>query len=489
MMTLMTDSPFMVALVQAAMTLPMFLLALPAGALSDIVDRRRYLIWVNAGMLIVASTLAILTFGGVMTPWGLLALTFCLGIGAAMLAPAWQATIPELVPSEELGAAVAINGMGINISRAIGPALGGVLIAAAGPGAAFALNAVSFVSILYVLFRWDREPRRRSPLDEHFIGSLRAGVRYVRQSPAMHAVLIRGFAFFVFASAVWALLPVIARDRLGQDAPGYGILLSAVGIGAVAGAALLPPIRRRLSIHAIVAGAALVWGGVMIALANTGDLYLALIVMLFAGWAWMTVLSSLNLTAQHAVPSWVRARAMSVYLLVFFGSMAGGATLWGQVASLTSPALAMGFAGGGLVAATIVTLRFRLAEGDSFNLTPSRHWPAPMVSTPVDPRDGPVMVTLEYVVAQEDSKAFADVMEEMRRIRLRDGALAWGLYRDTADPPRHLEYFIVDSWAQHLRQHERTTLSDREVQDRVNAYHRGDDPPIVTHYISAEPGS
>lgn len=486
MMTLMSDSPLLVALVQAATSLPMFLFALPAGALSDMLDRRKYLIWVNAGMLLVAGSLAILTFGGFMTPWGLLVLTFCLGVGAAMLAPAWQATVPELVQPGELSSAVALNGMGINIARAIGPAIGGILIAAAGPGAAFALNAVSFVAILAALYRWQRAPRRRSVLDEQFVSSVRTGIRYVRQSPAVRAVLMRGFSFFVFASAVWALLPVLARDQLHQDASGYGLLLSAVGVGAVAGAALLPLIRRSMTVNTMVATAAVVWALVMITIANTTSLYPALAAMLVAGAAWMIVLSSLNVTAQLAVPSWVRARAMSVYLLVFFGSMAGGASLWGQVASMSAPNVALGFAGGGLIASTLLTIRFTLRESDVFNLAPSHHWPAPLLASPVDPRDGPVMVTLEYIVRPEDFRAFGDVMQEMRRIRRRDGALSWGLYRDIADPTHHIEYFIVDSWAQHLRQHERTTVSDQEVQDRVNALHQGNEPPLVQHFISAE---
>jgi len=453
--------------------------------LSDMLDRRKYLIWVNAGMLMVASSLAVLTFGGALPPWGLLALTFVLGAGAAMLAPAWQATVPELVQPEELSSAVALNGIGINIARAIGPALGGILIAAAGPGAAFALNAVSFVAILYALYRWQRAPRRQSILDEQFFSSVRTGVRYVRQSPAVRNVLVRGFAFFIFASAVWALLPVVARDRLQQDALGYGLLLSAVGVGAVAGAAFLPLFRRSMTVNMLVAVAAVAWGLVMIMMANTTTLYPALGAMLVAGTAWMIVLSSLNVTAQLAVPSWVRARAMSVYLLVFFGSMAGGASLWGQVASLSAPHIALGIAGVGLIASTLLTVRFTLRESDVFNLAPSHHWPAPLIASPVDPRDGPVMVTLEYIVQPEDAEAFSDVMQEMQRIRRRDGALTWGLFRDVADPTHHIEYFIVDSWAQHLRQHERTTVSDRELQDRVNAFHRGDEPPLVQHYISA----
>lgn len=486
MMTLMSESPLLVALVQAATSLPMFLFALPAGALSDMLDRRKYLIWVNAGMLTVAAALAVLTFGGLMTPWGLLTLTFCLGAGAAMLAPAWQATVPELVQPEELSAAVALNGMGINIARAIGPALGGILIAAAGPGAAFALNAASFLAILAALYQWRRTPRRPSILDERFFSSVRTGVRYVRQSPAVRAVLVRGFAFFIFASAVWALLPVVARDRLNQDASGYGLLLSAVGVGAVAGAALLPVFRRSLTVNMLVAVAAIMWAVVMIVMANTTTLYPALAAMFVAGTAWMIVLSSLNVTAQLAVPSWVRARAMSVYLLVFFGSMAGGSAIWGQVASMLAPNIALGIAGVGLIASTLLTVRFTLRESDVFNLAPSHHWPAPLLASPVDPRDGPVMVTLEYVVRPEDAKAFSDVMQEMQRIRRRDGALAWGLYRDIADPSHHIEYFIVDSWAQHLRQHERTTVSDRALQDRVNAFHQGEDPPLVQHFISAE---
>lgn len=484
LMTSLAPSPMMVALVEAATTLPMFMLALPAGAFADIIDRRRLLIFTQGWMLIAATGLGVLTLLGITTPWVLLTFTFLLGLGAAMNAPAWQAIVPELVPIQELPAAIALNSVGFNISRAIGPALGGLVVAAAGPYAAFLLNAVTFLGVIVLLYRWRRPPRESTLPAERLFGAVRAGLRYVRQSPSLRAVLVRSGLFIIFGSALWALLPLFARIELGRGPAGYGTLLTCLGAGAVAGATVLPTIRRSLSIDLIAICATIVFALVLIALAYLRDFRLVCLAMIAGGGAWLTLLSNLNTAVQASVPSWVRARAISVYLLVFFGGFAGGSTIWGATATHLGLKTTFVIASIGMLLGLLAALHYRLKDFEGLDLSPTKRWPAPTMAHKVELDHGPVLVTIEYKIDPLRSHDFANAMYNVSTLRLRDGAVSWNLFKDTSDPGRYLETFIVESWLEHLRQHERVTVADRELLDWVLTFHIGDKPPVVSHFIA-----
>ncbi|HUD41691.1 MAG TPA: MFS transporter [Dokdonella sp.] len=483
-MTELTGSPLMVAAVQAATTLPVVLLALAAGALADIVDRRRYLIVAQLWMAGVAALLAVLAQAGQVGPWTLLALTFALGVGAAMAMPAQAATTPELVPRAMLAPAVALNSVGMNIARSIGPALGGLVVARLGASWAFALNAVSFVAVLVVLWRWRRTPAPSKLPAETFGGALRAGLRYAGQATALRAVLVKAACFFVFASALTALMPVIVRRDLGAGPGTFGLLLGCVGIGAIAGAMLLPRLRGRVDRDTLVLAASLLYAACMPAVATFEHLALLCPVMLLAGVAWIAVLSSLQVAAQTAVPAWVRARALSLYIVVFSLGMAGGALIWGALAQRHGSDLALYLAAAGTALAALFARRFRLGGTDTLDLAPSAHWPEPLLTEPVDGERGPVLVTVEYRIDAADRDTFLHAMRELGRSRRRDGAVQWGVLEDTAQPGTHLEYFLVPSWLEHLRQHARVTGEERRLQETLRALHRGDTAPAVRHFVA-----
>lgn len=329
LMTSLTMSPLLVGLVQAASALPVFLVVLPAGALADIVDRRKLLLVTQCWMVLAATLLGILTISEHIAPWSLLVLTFTLGLGSVMNDPAWQAITPEVVSRPNLHAAIAMNSAGFNVARAIGPALGGLVIAAMGSGFAFLLNAVSFFGVILFLYQWKRMPIEHPHSKERILDAIRTGLRYAKLSPPMHAVLVRTCAFSIAAIAILALLPIVARPF---GSVGFGVLLGCFGAGALIGAAALPTVRRMLSIDALVAWSTVVFAGATFALGRA-DTYTGLVlVMLIAGGAWINILASLNVSAQTTAPAWLRARAISMYLLILQGGMAGGSALWGAVA-------------------------------------------------------------------------------------------------------------------------------------------------------------
>ena len=485
LMTSLTPSPLMVALMQTATSLPVFLVGLPAGALADIVDRRRLLLFWQGWMLVAAAALGVLTFVGATTPWILLSLTCALGLGSAMNAPAWQSITPELVSRSELPAGVALNSVGFNIARAIGPALGGFVVSAAGPAVVFLLNAVSFVGVMLVLYQWRRVPQQSAIPTERLMGALRAGMRYVHYAPALDAVLVRVGVFISCGSALWALLPLVARQQLKLESAGYGLLLGCLGLGAVIGAGFLPKIRDSISVDRLVAIATVVFAFATLSLAYIQNLGLVCIALVAGGFAWMAIMSSLNVAAQVTTPSWVLSRALAVYQLVFQGGTAAGSALWGLVAEHLGNSIALLGAAIGLIAGVIAGVRYRLVEGEKLDLSPSLHWPEPTVVTHLRPDDGPVLITVEYRIETARSQDFARVMHDLGRIRRRDGAIRWGLFSDTSDPSRYVETFVVESWAEHLRQHERVTVADRVAEERARAFHIGETPPIVSHLIYA----
>jgi MFS family permease len=484
LMTSLSHSEVMVALVQTATSLPVFFFALPAGALADVVDRRRLLLVTQGWMLLMALILGVLTLLDRATPWTLLLLTFSLGIGAAMNAPAWQATIPDLIPREDLPAAVALGSVGFNIARAVGPALGGMAIAASGPGGAFMLNAVSFVGVLAVLCRWKSRRERNALPTERFVGAIRAGLRYVRHAPQLRAVLIRAGVFILCGAALWALLPLRSRNELGYGATGYGILLGCIGAGALIGAGFLPKLRSQLAGDRLISCASLLFGAATLGLAFLNNFILLCGAMLLGGFAWMTVMSSFNVAAMMTAPAWVKSRALSLYQLVFQGGLAIGSAVWGTVATHTSLTVALVGAAAGLALGLVAVRRFPLAPVEPEKFEPSQHWEDPVVARELEPDRGPVVVTVEYRIDPAKANEFTAAMRPVREFCLRDGAIQWTLLNDTSDPPRYVEYFVVESWAEHLRQHERVTIADRAVQDYARSFHIGDKPPAVSHFIA-----
>ncbi len=485
LMTSLAPSPTMVALVQAATSLPVVLVALPAGALADIIDRRALLLATQIWMLAAAALLGLLTLVGVTGAWGLLALTFALGLGAALNAPAWQAITPELVDRSELRAAITLNGAGYNVARAVGPALGGLIVAAAGPATVFILNALSFVGVIFVLFRWRRTAGDSELPAEEVLGAIRAGLRYVRYAPGLRAVLVRTAIFIIGGSALWALLPLVARQELGLGATGYGVLLGCLGGGAVAGAAVLPVLQRKLSTETLLAMAALLFAVATAAPAFLRSVAAVSLVMFLGGVAWITAMSTFNVGAQVTVPGWVRARALALYGLVFQGGTAFGSALWGMVAERIEISPALFWAASVLIAGVAASIPYRLRVDDEIDLAPSLHWPEPAALAPPPPDAGPVLVTIEYSIEPSRARDFVSAMQPVEALRRRDGAYRWGLFNDPSNPKRYLETFLVESWAEHMRQHERVTVADKEVENLARAFHIGKAPPVVSHLIHA----
>jgi MFS family permease len=484
LMTSLAPTPLMVALVQAASSAPVFLLALPAGALADIVDRRRYLIASQIWMLASAGILGVLTLAGLTTAPILLIFTFALGIGTAMLMPAWGAITPELVARSELQAAIGLNTLGMNVSRSVGPALAGLIVALAGSGMVFLLNALSFLAVIAALVSWKREPKQSELPAERVLGAIRAGLRYARHSPELKAVLIRGAAFFVFASASWALLPLIVRQQLHQGPGTYGLFLACLGIGAIIGALLMPQINARMSRDKIVASATVLYSFAMLALAHSGNVYAAGAAMLLTGTAWISVVSSLMTAAQTALPGWVRARGLALFWVVFMGGMAAGSALWGQVASLIGIPYALSVAAVSTVIGIAASWHYRIGKHDIQDRSPFVSATTPFIASDIESDRGPVMVLVEYFIAPAQQPEFTKMMKQLRRIRRRDGAFMWELFNDTEHPDRIVECFMVESWLEHLRQHERATVTDSEVIAKIKTYHQGSVPPQVTHLVS-----
>jgi MFS family permease len=484
LMTSLDPSPIMVSLVSAVSNLPLFLFALPAGALADIVDRRRLLILAQAFMLALTLILLALTVSSLISPFILLALIFLIEAGTAFETPAYLAVLPSLVPRHQLQAALALNGVGINISRIVGPALGGLVIGALGVGAALAINALSFAAVIFAYARLPETPRETCLPAERFITAMRTGLRFTRESIELKATLVRATAFFLFASAYLALLPLIARDQLDAGAAGFGILFGSHGGGAVLGALLLPHVRARFGPDRLVLGGGLLTALMTAALAATTHIAIAVAIVLVIGIGSLAIMSTLMLSAQVALPDWVKARGLAVAQMAFSGTISVGSFTWGAVADRIGIPWTLVIAAAGLATASVLTLPWRLAQ-DSVDRTPSQHWPDPVVKGDIAGDRGPVMVLVEYRVDPARSTAFAQALERLGRVRRRDGALFWEHFTDTADPTRHIETFVAENWVEHLRQHERVTLADRALEEEVRAFQMGDRPPEVTHLVSA----
>lgn len=482
----MGGSALTVSLVQTATTLPTFLIGLVAGALGDILDRRRLMLGAQAFMLVAAAALGALTLADQATVATVLLLTFAIGLGSAVLRPAWQAVQPDLVTRDEIPQAAALNGVSMNTARAIGPAIGGVVVAVANAGAVFIANAVSFLGVMAVLLRWKRPVEDSDLGAEHLGNAIRTGARFVRHSPRLRAVLTRTLAFCAFSSALWALLPVVAHERLGLGSGGYGLLLAAVGAGAVGGAFALSAARARWSVDRIVAAGTLTFVFCALVLGWVRSVPVVALALVLAGMAWIAVLSSLNATAQVTLPGWVRARGMAMYLLVFQGGQAFGSAIWGTVATHAGVATALTSVAAGLaLALAISSRRHKLASPAELDMTPSVHWSEPELAGEPAP-NRPVLVRTEYRVVEERHEEFRDVMRRLGRSRRRTGAERWSLYQDAADPNRFVENYVVRSWEEHMRQHhERLTKLDASIEQRARELTEDGAEPRTERFVFA----
>jgi MFS family permease len=484
LMLTLTTSATLVALIQTAAALPIVLLALPAGAIGDVVDRRRLLISAQSFMLLAAAALAALAFAGLVTPWVLLGLIFAVGAGQTLTSPTWQTLQPELVPPEDRTQAIALGAVNMNLSRAVGPAIGGALYAATSAGVLFLVNAVSFLPVIGAVARWRSDTRPRSAAAPEQIGAaIRAGGRYVAASPALRVILARAGAFTLFATALWALLPLVARSHLHLSSGGYGLLLAGVGVGALAGAFALPRLRARTAANALMFAGTVVFAAVTLALAYVRQTALAAVVVVFGGFAWILVLSTLNSVYQSTLPGWAKARGMAYYLVLFQGGGGLGSALLGVVAQKAGLTTALIASAAGLALVASVGLRFPFKAISPSDLLPAGDWPDPrLVDTAVP--SGPVMVTIEYHPVPGREQDLVGALRAGRYARRRTGAVKWGVWQDAAEPGSVLEQFMVGSWEEHQRQHERVSRRDQERLDAIAAMTEPSRPPTVTHWLT-----
>lgn len=483
-MTTLSGSATMVSLMQTMSSLPLFLFALPAGALADLVDRRRLILFAQAGALLTAVGMAIMAWTGSLNPTLLLLATFQLGVAAAFTTPAWQAIVPEIVGKELLSPAIALSGVGYNIARALGPVIGGLLVAALGPAPVFALNAISFLAVIFVMTRGNYLAAPRSAQREQMLGAMAAAIRYVRHAPPMQAVLFRGGAHMFAAVAPVVLMPIIVHAR-GWSGSDFGIMMGCYGAGAIAVALfLLPKLRGRLSLDEVLTVAGFGSAIATAALAFVPDRILMGVVMALTGAAWIVGLNTFSFASQNAFPNWVRARSSAIYLVVMQGAFAAGAVTWGQLTSHTSSQVALLVAAGWLFLSTLLTKRFKpISHLTTLDLRPAETSHSHTMAMQPAPDDGPILVTIEYRIDPDRAVEFRAAMFHLREIRLRDGAFRCSVFRDLDDPALFRETFLVGSWAEHQRQHERGTMEDRRVEEIVLAFHVLEEPPRVRHLL------
>ena len=483
MMTTLTTSPIWVALVQTASTLPVFLLGIPSGALADILDRRRWLVatqlWLAGTAIVLCGAIALDLINAPL----LLALTFANGIGLALRWPVFSAIVPELVTRPLLPAAMGLNGIAMNASRIIGPLLAGALIASAGTVWVFVLNALLSLASGFVVLRWRREQRPQPLGRERLVSAMRVGVQFVRQSPRMRAVLVRVAVSFLHSSAVMALLPLIARGLEGGDAGTFTVLLASMGAGAIAAVLGLPRLRQRWTRDQLVLRGTLLLSLSTVAVALAPNVWVAVPGTFLCGSAWITVANSLSVSAQLSLPDWVRARGMAMYQMGIMGASAGGAALWGQVATMSSLPVSLLIASVSGTVAMALVLRYVTDGPGEDDLSPARAgWAAgPPQEAPAE--SGHVVVTVEYLIDPARARAFHVVMRQTRRARLSQGAIAWELLHDVSRPERYVEQVVDESWTEHLRRFNRATAADLALRERRLAFHVGDGPPVITRYV------
>jgi len=486
LMTSLTSSPVLIALVQTASALPVFLLGIPSGALADILDRRRYFMATQFWVAANAALLFVVTATGHVTTTVLLVLVFTNGIGLAMRWPVFAAIVPELVPRHHLQSALALNAVAMNASRVIGPLVAGAIIGAAGSQYVFGLNLVLSIAAGIAISRWRRESKPSVLPGERFIGAMRLGWQYVRESRRMKDAIVRTAGFFAHSTALLALLPLVAR-RLGEGAGTYTVLLSSMGAGAILSATQLPRIRPRFNRDELTLGGSFIQAACTVAVAFAPNIWAAAPAMFVAGIAWILVANSVTVSAQLALPDWVRARGMSIYQMAIMGSSALGAVIWGRIAEWSNVPVSLACAAASLLIVTMLT-RGRRLEGDAEeDHSPTHPWDEPVPARPIDVHEGPVMVNVEYFVDPARSYEFDAIMAETRSSRLRAGAVSWALFEDIQHPGRYIEYFACDTWADYLRRFDRFTAADLRLQERRHAFHIAEGTPRVSRYVAQHP--
>lgn len=483
LMTSLTTSPVMVALVSTAASMPVFLLGLPSGALADIVDRKRFFAATQLWVMLNALALLALVSTDALTAPLLLLLTFGNGMGLAMRWPVFAAVVPQIVTREHMPQALALNGVSMNLSRVVGPMLAGGMLALVGPAAVFAFNAALAVASFVLVLRWKSQRRASALPGERFVGAMRVGLNYAAQSPRLKIILLRIFLFFVQVAALSSLLPLVARGLHGGGPGTFTLMLSMLGVGAIIAALLFPRWRARFNRDQFVRYGVLVHAALSSLIVAVSEVWLALPAMLVLGMAWISVANSLTISAQVAMPDWVRARGMAIYQTALMGGATAGSLLWGQVASWIGVAPTVWAAAGFGLVVLLLTRRMSVEGERELDFTPASARALPEPQVPVAPDDGPVMVTIEYQIDPARAVEFAEVMQRTRRARLRQGALSWGLFRDVAVPGRYVEYFVDESWVEHLRRLERFTAFDAELRQQRLAFHLGPDAPVVRRYV------
>ena len=486
MMASISTSANMVALVQASTALPIMLFSVASGALADNFDRRRIMLTAQCFMLVVSATLTLLAWYDLLTPWLLLTFTFLIGCGTALNNPAWQASVGDMVPREDVPSAVALNSMGFNMTRSVGPAIGGAIVAAAGAAAAFAVNAVSYFALLFALFRWKPAIPASTLPREDFARAVTAGLRYVTMSPNILRVMFRGFAFGLAASAILSLLPLVARDLVAGGPFTYGILLGCFGFGAIGGALLSARLRERFTGETIVRMA---FAGFALSAAITATSTLSIVTggaLLIAGACWVLALSLFNTTVQLSTPRWVVGRALSLYQTTTFGGMAGGSWVWGTLADTHGAPTSLYVSAGVMVLGAAIGLRYALPQFEALDLAPLNRFSEPNLPLDLKPRSGPIVVLIDYEIDEADIPAFLTAMTERRRIRIRDGAGQWALMRDLENPTLWTETYHVPTWVEYVRHNQRRTQADAENGERLRRLHRGSEGPRVHRMIERQ---
>ncbi len=483
-MATITPSPTMISLMQTMSSLPLFLLALPAGALADVVDRRKLILAAQIGALLTAAGMVLLVYCGKLNEALLLLATFQLGVATAFTTPAWQAMIPELVGKPLIGSSFALSGVGYNIARALGPIVGGLVVAAFGPAPVFALNAISFIAVVAVMANPAYGSAPRSAQQEQMLGAITAALRYTRYAPPMRAVLIRAGLHIFPAVAPIALLPILIRER-HWSAFDFGIFMGCFGAGAIVAAlVILPGLRARLSFDRVLTGASLAAAASTVLLGFAANRFVMGGALLVVGGSWMTALNTFSVASQSAFPNWVRARSSAIYLVVSQGAYAFGAIAWGQVTGWSGSSVALWSAGGWLLICALFDRWLPISHIEKLDMSPSGHWPQiHNLAIEPAPEDGPVLITVDYEIESGQAHDFRMAMRALRQIRLRDGAFRCSLFHDLDNPAHFRETFLVGSWAEHLRQHQRATIEDQRIDQAVNAFHRGAEPPRVRHYL------
>lgn len=485
LMTIISSSASMVTLVQASTALPIMLFSLISGAIADNFNRRNVMLTAQCFMLAVSALLAVAAYAGLLTPWLLIAFTFLIGSGTALNNPSWQASVGDMVPRQDVPAAVALNSMSFNLTRSVGPAIGGAIVAAFGAAAAFAINAASYVGLIWVLSRWKPEKAEKTLPREPLGLAIQAGLRYIAMSPNLEKVLLRSLVVGFAVIAILALLPLVARDILDGGALLYGILFGAFGIGAVVGAVASGIVRERFTSEWIVRLS--LAGFAFAALTMSLSAYAALtcIALLVAGAAWVIVLSSFNITVQLSTPRWVVGRALSLYQTAMFGGMALGGWIWGVVADAYDPSAALLAAAVAMSIAGAIGLigRLSLPALETLNLDPLNRWRQPKLELDIQPRSGPVKIMIEYAIDDKDVADFTELMAERRRIRKRDGARRWSLMRDMEHPERWVETYHLPTWIEYIRYNQRLTQADALIGEAIRHLQKGDAPPRVWRMI------